>query len=398
MTDSTPSEPIGPNRQLRLVERPTGLVSRRRLRDGRGGRPRAGRGRGADAHDLPRRWTPPCARGSTAARATCPRSRSARSCGAAASGGSWPPGRRRSRSATSPTRCPGWQDYAIVPRRRLHDQARRASTDLRSMMSVFGATGAAAYFGLLDIGQPKEGETVVVSAAAGATGSIAGQIAKIQGCRVIGIAGTDEKCAWVVDELGFDGCINHRTADIPARADGAVPRPGRRVLRQRRRRRARRRARPAQHARPGRAVRRDLGLQRPGSPARPGQLPQPHRPPRPHGGASSPSTTGIASTSASPSCGPGPTTVACVWREQIFDGLESRPRRAQRAVHRRQHRQGHRPGRRGHVIGIPFRRSVLLTSASETEGQNRSDATRSRARVRAAATRAGTATGRVIET
>ncbi len=82
------------------------------------------------------------------------------------------------------------------------------------MMSVFGATGAAAYFGLLDIGQIREGETVVVSAAGGATGSIAGQIAKIHGCRVVGIAGTDEKCAWVVDELGFDGCINHRTADL----------------------------------------------------------------------------------------------------------------------------------------------------------------------------------------
>ena len=89
------------------------------------------------------------------------------------------------------------------PRRRLHHQARRRRRPMRSMMSVFGATGAAAYFGLLDIGRPKPGETVVVSAAAGATGSIVGQIAKIKGCRVVGIAGTDEKCAWVVDELGL---------------------------------------------------------------------------------------------------------------------------------------------------------------------------------------------------
>jgi NADPH-dependent curcumin reductase CurA len=107
----------------------------------------------------------------------------------------------------------GWQDYAIV-----RDDAFTTKiedvTDLRSMMSVFGATGAAAYFGLLDIGRIREGETVVVSAAGGATGSIAGQIAKIRGCRVVGIAGSDEKCAWVVDELGFDGCINHRTADL----------------------------------------------------------------------------------------------------------------------------------------------------------------------------------------
>ena len=108
---------------------------------------------------------------------------------------------------------PGWQDYAIV-RDDLYTTKIDDVTDLRSMMSVFGATGAAAYFGLLDIGKPQEGETVVVSAAAGATGSLVGQIAKIKGCRVVGIAGSDEKCAWVVDELGFDACINHRTADL----------------------------------------------------------------------------------------------------------------------------------------------------------------------------------------
>jgi NADPH-dependent curcumin reductase CurA len=108
---------------------------------------------------------------------------------------------------------PGWQDFAIV-RDDVYTTKIDGVSDLRSMMSVFGATGAAAYFGLLDIGKIVEGETVVVSAAAGATGSIAGQIAKIHGCRVVGIAGTDEKCAWVVDELGFDGCINHRTADL----------------------------------------------------------------------------------------------------------------------------------------------------------------------------------------
>ena len=108
---------------------------------------------------------------------------------------------------------PGWQDYAIV-RDDLYTTKLEGVTDLRSMMSVFGATGAAAYFGLLDIGKPVAGETVVVSAAAGATGSLVGQIAKIKGCRVVGIAGSDEKCAWVVDDLGFDACINHRTADL----------------------------------------------------------------------------------------------------------------------------------------------------------------------------------------
>ena len=109
----------------------------------------------------------------------------------------------------------GWQEYAVV-RDDLYTTKLPAGTEMRPMMSVFGSTGAAAYFGLLDIGQPQAGETVVVSAAAGATGSLVGQIAKIQGCRVVGIAGSDEKCAWVVDELGFDACINRRTADLKA--------------------------------------------------------------------------------------------------------------------------------------------------------------------------------------
>lgn len=116
----------------------------------------------------------------------------------------------------------GWQEYAVC-----HDDLFTTKlpkgTDLRPMMSVFGATGAAAYFGLLDIGMPNEGETVVVSAAGGATGSLVGQIAKILGCRVVGIAGTDEKCSWVVDELGFDACINHRTADVPTALKEACP-------------------------------------------------------------------------------------------------------------------------------------------------------------------------------
>ncbi len=117
---------------------------------------------------------------------------------------------------------PGWQDYAVVRddafTTRIDDPG-----DLRSMMSVFGATGAAAYFGLTDVGRPQPGQTVVVSAAAGATGSLVGQIAKILGCRVVGIAGTDAKCAWVVDELGFDGCINRRTADLPRELSELCP-------------------------------------------------------------------------------------------------------------------------------------------------------------------------------
>ncbi len=107
----------------------------------------------------------------------------------------------------------GWQQYAVmgadamvVPEGVAPDAA----------LSVFGITGLTAYWGLLDIGKPQPGETVLVSGAAGATGSVVGQIARIKGCRVVGIAGSDEKCAWLVDELGFDAAINYRTDDIGA--------------------------------------------------------------------------------------------------------------------------------------------------------------------------------------
>ncbi|MBP6822148.1 MAG: NADP-dependent oxidoreductase, partial [Acidobacteria bacterium] len=79
---------------------------------------------------------------------------------------------------------------------------------------LFGHIGMTAYFGLLDIGQPKPGETLVVSAAAGAVGSLVGQIGKIKGCRVVGIAGADDKCKWIVDELGFDAAINYKTENV----------------------------------------------------------------------------------------------------------------------------------------------------------------------------------------
>jgi NADPH-dependent curcumin reductase CurA len=87
---------------------------------------------------------------------------------------------------------------------------------LPAYMSVLGMTGATAYFGLLDLGKPKAGETVVVSAAAGAVGSIVGQIAKLKGCRVVGIAGSDEKCRHLVKDFGFDACINYKKENIRA--------------------------------------------------------------------------------------------------------------------------------------------------------------------------------------
>jgi NADPH-dependent curcumin reductase CurA len=83
-------------------------------------------------------------------------------------------------------------------------------------LGVLGMTGLTAYFGLLEVGRPKPGQTVVVSGAAGAVGSVAGQIARIQGCRVVGIAGGGEKCAWLVDELGFDAAIDYKRDDVRA--------------------------------------------------------------------------------------------------------------------------------------------------------------------------------------
>ncbi len=81
-------------------------------------------------------------------------------------------------------------------------------------LGVLGMPGLTAYAALLDVGDPKSGETVVVSAASGAVGSIVGQIAKIKGCRAVGIAGSPEKCAYVTNELGFDACINYKTDDL----------------------------------------------------------------------------------------------------------------------------------------------------------------------------------------
>ncbi len=101
----------------------------------------------------------------------------------------------------------GWQLYAIA---KGGLQKLQKGVPLTAFMGVLGHIGLTAYFGLLDIGKPKEGETLVVSAAAGAVGSLVGQIGKIHGCRVVGIAGSDEKCRWIREELGFDGAINYK--------------------------------------------------------------------------------------------------------------------------------------------------------------------------------------------
>jgi NADPH-dependent curcumin reductase CurA len=115
----------------------------------------------------------------------------------------------------------GWQDYAAVPARTLLPLAPR--DDLADYLTVLGITGLTAYFGLLDVGHPRAGETVVVSAAAGATGSVVGQIARIHGCRVVGVCGSDDKARWLLDHLGFDAALNHRDPELRRRLKAACP-------------------------------------------------------------------------------------------------------------------------------------------------------------------------------
>ena len=107
----------------------------------------------------------------------------------------------------------GWQDYAISTGSDLRE-IRPGPLPLTAHLGLFGMVGMTAYFGLLDVGKPKAGETLVVSGAAGAVGSIVGQIGKIVGCRVVGLAGSDAKCSWLTDELGFDAAINYKTESV----------------------------------------------------------------------------------------------------------------------------------------------------------------------------------------
>ncbi len=118
----------------------------------------------------------------------------------------------------------GWQDYAVAgPTDMVAPMPLPPGTPPTVPLSVLGMTSITAYFGLLDVGQPKEGETVVVSGAAGATGSIVAQIAKIKGCRVIGIAGGEEKCSWLREHCGADAVIDYRSEDVEARLGELCP-------------------------------------------------------------------------------------------------------------------------------------------------------------------------------
>ena len=108
-----------------------------------------------------------------------------------------------------------WQDYATIP----GGELKKVPDDefLTANLGALGTTGMTAYFGLLKHGRPQPGDTVLVSGAAGATGSMVGQIAKIAGCRTIGIAGGPEKCAWLTDDVGYDAAIDYKNDDVRAR-------------------------------------------------------------------------------------------------------------------------------------------------------------------------------------
>ena len=119
----------------------------------------------------------------------------------------------------------GWQDFAVVAPGQgpmgLTKLPEGVSPEL--MLSVLGITGLTAYFGMLELGEPKAGETVLVSGAAGATGSVAGQIARIKGCRVVGIAGGNRKCDWLKGQAGFDEVIDYKSEDVAQRIAETCP-------------------------------------------------------------------------------------------------------------------------------------------------------------------------------
>lgn len=115
----------------------------------------------------------------------------------------------------------GWQEIATVDAAKL--QLVPEGLPPSAALGVAGVTGKTAYFGLLHVGRPKPGDTLLISGAAGAVGSVAGQIGKISGCRVIGIAGGTEKCAWLIDELGFDGAIDYKHEKVRHRLKELCP-------------------------------------------------------------------------------------------------------------------------------------------------------------------------------
>lgn len=115
----------------------------------------------------------------------------------------------------------GWQDYAALPARRLVKRTTRAPLEL--LIGPLSVTGLTAYFGLLEVGRPKPSDTVLVSAAAGAVGTMVDQIARLAGCRVVGTAGGQDKCDWIVRELGFDAAVDYKAGGVRRALAAACP-------------------------------------------------------------------------------------------------------------------------------------------------------------------------------
>ncbi len=116
----------------------------------------------------------------------------------------------------------GWQQFAASDGAELR-ALDPAAAPISTAIGVLGMPGLTAWVGLIDIGRPRAGETVVVAAAAGAVGSVVGQLAKVRGCRAVGVAGSDDKCRYVRGELGFDACVNHKGGQLPAALAEACP-------------------------------------------------------------------------------------------------------------------------------------------------------------------------------
>ena len=118
----------------------------------------------------------------------------------------------------------GWQDYTIAgPGNPMQKLPAGLPVPIPTLLNIAGVTGLTAYFGLIELGAPKAGETLVVSAASGAVGSVVGQIGKILGMRVVGITGGPEKCAYLIKELGFDAAVDYRASDFLAQLEAATP-------------------------------------------------------------------------------------------------------------------------------------------------------------------------------
>lgn len=120
--------------------------------------------------------------------------------------------------------CNAWEDFSVVGGEQIYKVSTDNGFPLNYHVSIFSAVGLTPYFGMLEIGRPQPGEVALISAAAGACGSLAGQIARLKGCRVVGMAGSDEKCRWIVETLGFDAAINYKTCgDLNAAIARACP-------------------------------------------------------------------------------------------------------------------------------------------------------------------------------